>query len=53
MDSAQGYPSVSAFSIPADPPKLLDRIRGKAYSIRTGKSYAYWIKRFILFRDKL
>lgn len=38
------------------PVKLLDkvrqRIRLKGYSIRTERSYAQWIKRFILFHDK-
>ena len=38
------------------PVKLLDRIRQcirlKGYSIRTEKSYASWIKRFILFHGK-
>jgi integron integrase len=37
-------------------PKLLDqvrdRIRRKGYSIRTEKSYAHWIRRYILFHDK-
>lgn len=51
-------------SYPSDPdpsrsvrqPKLLDqvrdRIRRKGYSIRTEKSYAHWIKRFVLFHGK-
>lgn len=37
-------------------PKLLElvrrEIRVRQYSIRTGKNYAAWIKRFILFHDK-
>ena len=36
--------------------KLLDRVRNrirvKGYSIRTEKTYASWIKRFILFHGK-
>ncbi|MBK7023794.1 MAG: integron integrase [Sulfuritalea sp.] len=56
MGAAKSYPPVSASSAPADPPKLLDRVRDrirrKGYSIRTEKSYAHWIKRFILFNDK-
>jgi site-specific recombinase XerD len=38
------------------PVKLLDRVRQsirlKGYSIRTEKSYVFWIKRFILFHGK-
>ncbi len=38
------------------PVRLLDqvreRVRLKHYSIRTEKSYADWIKRYILFHDK-
>ncbi|CAG1002618.1 hypothetical protein MTYP_03022 [Methylophilaceae bacterium] len=38
------------------PPKLLDQVRGKIRlrhcSIRTGKSYVDWIKRYILFHGK-
>ena len=38
------------------PVKLLDRVRQsirlKGYSIRTEKTYASWIKRFILFHGK-
>ena len=38
------------------PVKLLDRVRQsirlKGYSIRTEKSYASWIKRFVLFHGK-
>jgi hypothetical protein len=38
------------------PVKLLDRVRQsiylKGYSIRTEKSYASWIKRFVLFHNK-
>lgn len=56
MGTAKSYPPTSTSSVPADPPKLLDRVRDrirrKGYSIRTEKSYAYWIKRFILFNDK-
>ena len=56
MGTAKSYPPVSASSAPADPPKLLDRVRDrirrKGYSIRTEKSYVHWIKRFILFNDK-
>ncbi|MDP2810220.1 MAG: integron integrase [Rhodocyclaceae bacterium] len=56
MNSAQSYPSVSSPSTPADSPKLLDRVRDrirrKGYSLRTEKSYAHWIRRFILFHDK-
>lgn len=50
------YPPESAATSPSSQPKLLDqvrdRIRRKGYSIRTEKSYAHWIKRFILFHDK-
>ena len=50
------YPTSSVPPAPADPPKLLDRVRDrirrKGYSIRTEKSYAHWIRRFILFHDK-
>lgn len=39
-----------------EPPKLLDRVRGKIrlkhYSIRTEQAYVDWIKRYILFFDK-
>jgi integrase len=56
MGAAKSYPPVTTSSAPADPPKLLDRVRDrirrKGYSIRTEKSYAHWIKRFILFNDK-
>lgn len=56
MATAKSYPPFFAPSVSADPPKLLDRVRDrirrKGYSIRTEKSYAYWIKRFILFNDK-
>ncbi len=56
MGIAKSYPPISAAVTPADPPKLLnrvrDRIRRKGYSIRTEKSYAHWIKRFILFHGK-
>ena len=38
------------------PIKLLDQVRSvirlKHYSIRTGKSYVSWIKRYIIFHDK-
>ncbi|MBI4755047.1 MAG: integron integrase [Betaproteobacteria bacterium] len=41
---------------PSREPKLLDqvaqRIRRKGYSLRTGRSYVGWIKRFILFHGK-
>ncbi|MEW6165866.1 MAG: phage integrase N-terminal SAM-like domain-containing protein [Pseudomonadota bacterium] len=51
-----GYPTTSAPPAPADPPllpgRVRDRIRRKGYGIRTEKSYARWIKRFILFHDK-
>ena len=57
MGAAKGYPPGSTSSAPADPPKLLDRVRDrirrKGYSIRTEKSYAHWIRRFILFHGKL
>lgn len=40
----------------AEPPKLLDQVRGKIrlkhYSIRTEQAYLDWIKRFILHFDK-
>lgn len=53
---AMSYPSKSAAPASASQPKLLDqvrdRIRRKGYSIRTEKSYAHWIRRFILFHDK-
>lgn len=56
MDAAMSYTPSSPPSAPADPPKLLDRVRDriqrKGYSIRTEKSYAHWIRRFILFHDK-
>jgi hypothetical protein len=42
-------------AIPATP-ELLDQVRGtirlKHYSIRTGRAYVDWIKRFIRFHDK-
>lgn len=47
MGAAKSYPPVSAPSAPAEPPKLLDRVRDrirrKGYSIRTETSYAHWI----------
>ena len=56
MGAAKSYPPNTTPSAPVDPPKLLDRVRDrirrKGYSIRTEKSYAHWIKRFILFNDK-
>jgi hypothetical protein len=56
MGSAKSYPSNTAASAPAAPPKLLDRvrerIRRKGYSLRTETAYAHWIKRFILFHGK-
>jgi hypothetical protein len=56
MRSAKSYPSNTAASAPAAPPKLLDRvrerIRRKGYSLRTETAYARWIKRFILFHGK-
>jgi integron integrase len=56
MRSAKSYPSNTAASAPAAPPKLLDRvrerIRRKGYSLRTETAYAHWIKRFILFHGK-
>lgn len=40
-----------------NPPKLLDQVRGKIrlkdYSIRTEQAYLDWIKRYIIFFDKL
>ncbi len=40
----------------ADPPKLLDRVRGairaRHYSRRTEEAYVAWIKRFIFFHNK-
>jgi hypothetical protein len=51
-----GYPSEVMTASSSDPPKLLDRVRDhirrKGYSIRTEKSYAHWIRRFILFHAK-
>lgn len=56
MSSAKNYPSNTASSTPADPPKLLDRVRDrirrKGYSLRTEKTYTHRIKRFILFHVK-
>lgn len=50
------YPSESDAPQSVRQPRLLDqvrdRIRRKGYSIRTEKSYAHWIKRFILFHGK-
>jgi hypothetical protein len=34
------------------PPKLLDQVRAKHYSIRTERQYVQWIKRFILYHGK-
>lgn len=43
-------------SLPAPPPKLLDRmrvhLRTRHYSIRTEEAYVDWARRFILFHDK-
>lgn len=40
----------------ADPPKLLDQVRGairaRHYSRRTEEAYVFWIRRFILFYGK-
>lgn len=40
----------------ADPPKLLDQVRGairaRHYSRRTEEAYVFWIRRFILFHGK-
>ncbi len=56
MEVAPSYPPVVDTSVPADPPKLLDRVRDrirrKGYSLRTERSYAHWIRRFILFHGK-
>lgn len=56
MGTAKSYLPTITPSAPADPPKLLDRVRDrtrrKGYSIRTEKSYAHWIRRFILFHGK-
>jgi integron integrase len=56
IGAVMSYPPESAATSPSSQPKLLDqvrdRIRRKGYSIRTEKSYAHWIKRFILFHDK-
>ena len=42
--------------MPANPPRLLDRVRGEIrlrhFSRRTEKAYVGWIKRFILFHGK-
>ena len=39
------------------PPKLLDQLRAKIrvkhYSIRTEDTYVHWVRRYILFHDKL
>jgi len=39
------------------PKKLLEQVREKIrlknYSIKTGQAYVYWIKKFILFHDRL
>lgn len=43
-------------SLPATPPRLLDRVRWhlrvKRYSIRTERTYVDWIRRFVLFHKK-
>ena len=56
LGAAMNYPPDSVSSSPADPPKLLDRVRDrirrKGYSLRTEKSYSHWIKRFIVFHGK-
>ena len=43
-------------SLPAQPPKLIDRLRAKTrllhYSVRTEEAYADWATRFILFHGK-
>jgi integron integrase len=43
-------------NLQAEPPKLLDQVRGKIrlkhYSIRTEQAYVDWIRRFILHFDK-
>jgi integron integrase len=43
-------------SLPAKPPKLLDRVRWhlrvKRYSIRTERTYVDWIRRYVLFHGK-
>jgi hypothetical protein len=40
----------------SNPPKLFDQVqsvlRAKHYSIRTGRTYWDWIKRYILFHNK-
>ena len=52
MGTAKSYPPIPAAVTPADPPKLLDRIRRKHYSIHTEQAYVDWIKRFVLYFDK-
>jgi hypothetical protein len=43
-------------TLPAPPPRLLDRVRAaprtRRCSVRTEKAYVGWIRRFILFHDK-
>jgi integron integrase len=55
MTDLQNYSSDPPVAI-GGAPKLLDRVRDrirrKGYSLRTEKSYAHWIKRFILFHGK-
>ena len=45
------------FGVPAEPPKLLDRvrqsIRTRHYSRRTEEAYAYWIRKYIVNRGGL
>jgi hypothetical protein len=49
-------PKMTAQKNQPDGVRLLDQVRGKIrlkhYSIRTEKSYARWIRRFIWFHDK-
>ena len=52
METAKSYLPTSASPAPTDPPKLLDRIRRKHYSIHTEQAYVDWIKRFVLYFDK-
>ena len=56
QNSTSNIVTTSNIIVSADPPKLLEQVRGKIrlkhYSIRTEQAYLDWIKRFILHFDK-
>ena len=56
IEKQNATPGTVLHDTPAQPPKLLDRMRAvlrlKRYSLRTEQSYTHWAKRFILYHHK-